>query len=274
MEVRPSTSISGSHVAIVVLAAALAGTGAYSIHEHRLAKRTADQSSQVAVSLDQTNAQVQQLTAKLNELSAAKPSPAVAAPVKSAVVHKQRTRTHMVRMEDGRWKKMQSQLDEQGKAIDATRQDLSTARTELQGSIARTHDELVVLQRKGERNYIEFDLNKAKQFESEGPVGIKLRKANTKHQYADLELLVDDKSLTKKHVNLYEPAVFYVADSEQPVELVINQITKDHIHGYVSAPKYRRSELAAMSQQQAGSGAGGDPNSNVPKPRQKLVAPK
>jgi small-conductance mechanosensitive channel len=265
MEGRATTSISGSHVAVVVLAAALAGTGAYSVHEHKLAKQTADQSAQVAASLDQTNAQVQQLTAKLNELAAPKPEPAIA--TKAAAVHKAKARTRMVRMEDGRWKKIQSQLDEQGKAIDATKQDLSNTRTELQGSIARTHDELVVLQKKGERNYVEFDLNKSKQFQSSGPIGLKLRKANQKHQFADLDLLVDDKSLTKKHVNLYEPAVFYAADSEQPVELVINQISKDHIHGYVSAPKYKRGELASMSQSVGQS-------DTTAKPRQKLDVPK
>ena len=80
-----------------------------------------------------------------------------------------------------------------------------------------------------------------------GPFGVRLRKANIKHQYADLELMVDDRSLSQKHVNLYQPVMFYMPDSRQPVELVINSITKDHIHGYVSAPKYRQSELASMS---------------------------
>jgi transcriptional regulator with PAS, ATPase and Fis domain len=253
----------GWHFAVVFLMAALAATGAYSFHQRKILKQSTDQTAQVAASLNQTNAQVQQLTAKLDELTAPKPAPVAVAPVR-----KHTARTRMVRMQDGRWKKMQTQLDAQGKAIDATRQDLSSTRTELQGSIARTHDELVVLEKKGEHNYVEFDLNKAKQFQAEGPIGIKLRKSNVKHQYADLELLVDDKSLTKKHVNLYEPATFYSADSEQPVQLVINQISKDHIHGYVSAPKYGRGELAAMSQQ----GSQSAPNP-VTKPRQKLTVP-
>ena len=262
MDEQPSRSGMGWHFAVVILMAALVATGAYSVHQHKLAKQSADRTAQVAASLDQTNAQVQQLTAKLNELTAPKPSPV---PAPAAAKHKA-ARTHMVRMEDGRWKKMQTQLDAQGKAIDETRQDLSNTRTELQGSIAKTHDELVVMEKKGERNYVEFDLNKAKQFQSEGPIGIKLRKSNVKHQYADLELLVDDKSLTKKHVNLYEPATFYASDSDQPVQLVINQISKDHIHGYVSSPKYGRGELAAMSQQSP-------QNTDASKPRQKLSVP-
>ncbi len=262
MDERSSRSGFGWQLAVVALVAALVAVGSYSVHQHKLAKQSADRTAQVAASLDRTNAQVQQLTAKLNELTAPKPAPAATA----AITKHKTPRTHMVRMEDGRWKKMQTQLDAQGKAINETREDLSNTRTELQGSIARTHDELVVLQKKGERNYVEFDLNKAKQFQSEGPIGIKLRKSNVKHQYADLELLVDDKSLTKKHVNLYEPATFFAADSDQPVQLVINAISKDHIHGYVSSPKYGRGELAAMSQQSS-------QNTDTSKPRQKLSVP-
>jgi hypothetical protein len=169
---------------------------------------------------------------------------------------------------DPRWQKMQTQLDAQGQAIESTRQELAGTRSDLQGSIARTHDELVALERKGERNYFEFDLDKSKNFRPEGPVSVSLRKANTKHQYADLELLVDDRQLSKKHLNLYEPAVFYPAGDRQPVELVINGITKDHIHGYISAAKYNAAEIAAT----AGDSSDTAPNSAL-KTRPRLVTP-
>ena len=74
---------------------------------------------------------------------------------------------------------------------------------------------------------------------------MKLRKANVKHQFADLDLIVDDRTLTQKHVNLYQPVMFSTPDSPQPVEVVINQIGKNHIHGYIAAPRYRQSELAS-----------------------------
>ena len=151
------------------------------------------------------------------------------------------------RIDDPRWKKVQGQLDEQGKQIDSTRQDLANTRTELQGSIATTHDQLVMLEKKGKRSYYEFDLNKSGQMQREGPVGVRLRKANTKHEYADLEMMVDDFKVSKKHVNIYEPVVFYSADRKVPVELVINSIGKNHIHGYVSEPKYKGAELEAMA---------------------------
>jgi hypothetical protein len=41
--------------------------------------------------------------------------------------------------------------------------------------------------------------------------------------------------------------MFYQPDTELPIQVVINDITKDHIHGYVSAPKYRKSELASTA---------------------------
>ena len=266
----PTASAHRSLAITATLATALLATAGYSVHEGRQVKQMAAQTAQVQTSLNSTNAALEQLTAKLNELTAPKVTTEAAKPARA-----RRQPANHSRLADARWKKMESQLDEQDQAIAATRQDLGNTRTELQGSIARTHDEIVVLQRKGERNYYEFDLDKQKRFLAEGPIGVRLRKANVKHQYADLELLVDDVSLTKKHVNLYEPAVFYAAESEHPVELVINKVSKNHIHGYVSAPKYRRSELAAMGQMPAATeGNTADAASNPPKQREHLAMPK
>ncbi len=183
------------------------------------------------------------------------------------------------RIDDPRWKKVQGQLDEQGKQIDSTRQDLANARTELQGSIATTHDQLVMLEKKGERSYYEFDLDKAGQMQREGPVAVRLRKANTKHEYADLEMMVDDFKVSKKHVNIYEPVVFYSGDRKVPVELVINGISKNHIHGYVSEPKYEGVELEAMAKASANNPAtdtSGGQTADAAKPspvRQRLEPP-
>jgi hypothetical protein len=276
--VPPSTQQAqklGGTAALVAVVATVLGAGAYSVHQHDLAKAAQDQNAAVIASLKTTNEQVEQLTAKLNELTA--PKPMVEAPVKHSAAVKTSTvhRSKAVaqhRPDDPRWKRVQEQLaaqgktlDEQGRIIDATRQDLTSAKTELGDSIARTHGELVVLQKKGERNYYEFNIDKSKQFSRVGPMGIKLRKSNEKHQYADLELMVDDRSLTKKHVNLYEPAMFYTSDSDQPVQVVINSVTKNHIRGYISESKYRPGQLSAMAQT---NGAQDE------KPRQKLSIPK
>jgi hypothetical protein len=243
--------ISRAHAALAVAALSIFGFGSYAVHEHHLASQATDQNAAISASLKSTNAQIEQLTAKLNDLTATKAVPIETAAPVAAKPHAAKTShrqvaARRVHRDDPRWKKVQSQLDEQNKAIASTQQDLSNARTELQGSIAKTHGELVVLQKKGERRYYEYDISKSKQFSPAGTMSVKLRKSNVKHQYADLDLLVDDRVVTKKHVNLYEPTMFFTGDNEQPIQVVINSITKDHIHGYVSEPKYQKSELATM----------------------------
>jgi hypothetical protein len=268
-----------SHGAVTGLALALLIVLVYGIHERSVAASSSAKSAAAAVELKDTRTQLSALSAKLDALvksqqmektgavnapvedppstvRSIKPAPSVAwiKPAPSVVMHP----TGQRQKPDPRWKKVQAQLDAQGRQIDSqskqldaqgkqiesTRQEIASTRTDLEGSIAKTHDELVVLQKKGERNYAEFDLDKSKNFHSEGPVGISLRKADKKHQFADLKLLVDDRELTKKHVNLYEPVIFYPSEERQAVELVINSITKDHVHGYISSPKYKASELA------------------------------
>jgi hypothetical protein len=280
-QVVTSLNPSRKFAAVAALsAAALLGVGGYAVHESRTAHTVGEQNTQLQASLSATNAQVQQLNSKLDSLAQsqaqaqAEQRPAQKPLAEGGASHATTRRVRRAK-DDPRFKKLQNQLDDQGRAIastrddiTSTRNDLSSARTELGNGLARNHDEIVVLQRKGERNYYEFDINKSKQFASEGPMAVKLRKANVKHQYADLDLMVNDHAVSKKHVNLLEPATFYAADSEQPVLVVINNITKDHIHGYVSAPKYGRTDLSAMEQ-----GATQNPGSTdttVAKPRQKL----
>jgi hypothetical protein len=230
-------------VALIILVCAVVVSLGFVVHEHGVAKQLSTQNSAMTASLQQTRGQLDDLNAKLSQLTAAQAAAEAAKAERSASGRHPRA----VRRDDPRWKKVQDELAEHQKAIESTQSDLADTRTELSGGIARTHEEVVALAKKGERNYYEFDLNKSKQFERKGPIGISLRKANAKHDYADLALLVDDATLTKKHVNMFEPVMFYSGESKQPVELVINQVTRDHIHGYVSTPKYKTSDLPALS---------------------------
>jgi uncharacterized coiled-coil protein SlyX len=281
-EEMPSNPSAATRFLIVIAVfLVLAGAVAYSFHERSVAEQLGAQNSEMSSALNATRDQISALTTKLNAMNTEQ-TPEKSSPSHPVIYHKPvAAASQHRRIDDSRWKKMQSQLDDQGKQIESTRQDLSTTRTELQGSIATTHEELVLLEKKGERSYYEFDLEKSGQFQHEGPVGIRLRKANTKHAYADLELLVDDFKLSKKHVNVYEPVVFYSGDRRLPVELVINGISKNHIHGYISEPKYKSADLEAMASSPANNqpiGANGDqpvPSNAKPSPeRRRLEHPK
>ena len=77
-----------------------------------------------------------------------------------------------------------------------------------------------------------------------GPVGLALRKSDTKHKSYNMDMLVEDSRLEKKSVNIYEPVWINLADRPQPVEIVVNFVGKNQVRGYISEPKYKRSELA------------------------------
>ena len=232
--------------AVAALLVVIVAVAAYAFHEHNVSQQLALQNSVVTSALTATRDQVSALTSRIDAISAERA--AAERPATAPVRHKPMTTASIhQRIEDWRSKKMQAQLDDQAKQIDATRHDLSNARTKLQGSIATTHHELVLLEKKGERSYYEFDIDRGGQFRREGPIGIRLQKANTKREYANLEMLVDDAKVQKKHVNICEPVQLYSADSRATVELVINAITKNHIHGYVSEPKYKGANLEAKA---------------------------
>lgn len=240
--------------AVAAIALLAAGIG-YTAHERHAAQKLDAQNQQLTAQLTSTHQQLSALAARVNAMAAAeaKPSPAVpvtpvAKPAPHPVAQRRRVVHHGPSGTELRFRKLQSQVDAQGQEIDAARADLASTRTDLTGSIARTHNELVKLEQRGQKNYFEFDLLKSRQYRREGPLSVRLKKANVKHQFADLMLIVDDRTLTQKHVNLYQPVSFYEPDLGQPIEVVINRISKNHIHGYVSAPKYTESELAASDQ--------------------------
>jgi outer membrane murein-binding lipoprotein Lpp len=212
-------------------------------------------------SITQLKTQMLSMSQQINERPAA-PSVAAASRIAGPPRTQPRSAASTV---DPRVTRMQSRLADQEKALNSTRDDLNhtredlqgkldstrddlsgslaSTRDELSGSIARTHEDLVALQKRGERNYYEFELTKSKEFRRVGPVSLSLRKANTKRKNYDLAMFVNDNQMQKKSVNLYEPVWINLEDRPQPVELIVNEIHKDQIRGYISEPKYKKSEL-------------------------------
>ena len=262
-------------LAVTLLVCATVFSLFYAFRERRDAQQLALSQQQMGSTLDQTRSQLDALNAQLSALSA-RPAAPSAKPIATQHIAKRRARPARIaraRAEDPRWKKVEGRLDEQQKLLASTQEDvqktradlqnnLTSTRDELNGSIAKTHDELVALEKRGERNYYEFDLTRSKQFQRVGPISLSLRKTNTKHENYTLMMLVEDMHLAKKNVNLYEPVVFYPADSTQPLQLVVNRIGKDAVHGYVSEPKYGKSDLTASKTANPGeassSGSGGN----------------
>jgi predicted nucleic acid-binding Zn-ribbon protein len=135
------------------------------------------------------------------------------------------------------------------KDIDATRTDLEATKTKLEraagdmgvmsGLIARNHDDLEELRRKGDRNYYEFSIQKSKSAQKVGPVQIALNKTDQKKNKYTITVLADDKSIEKKDKTSGEPVQFYVKGSARltPYEIVVFDVNKNQITGYLSTPK-------------------------------------
>lgn len=105
------------------------------------------------------------------------------------------------------------------------------------GLIATNSTELDALRSLGERNYFEFSITKAKRPSRVGDVSILLKKADPKKNRFTIELVADDKKVEKKDRNVNEPLQFYMAKARQPYEMVVNEVKKDQIVGYLAAPK-------------------------------------
>lgn len=121
--------------------------------------------------------------------------------------------------------------------LEDTKKNLGMARGELGTLIARNGEEIEQLRRLGERDYFEFTLDKKGGREKLGNVMVELRGTNAKKNNFSVALYVDDLRLEKKNRSVNEPIYFYTRSTRQPLELVINQVGKNKIVGYLSAPK-------------------------------------
>ena len=114
---------------------------------------------------------------------------------------------------------------------------LSGTKGELSGAIARTHDELVALAHRTDRDYFEFNLAKRHSQQKVGTVTVQLTRTDTKRNVFTVNLQFDDKPHVYRDKAMDEPVYFYVQGASSALELVVNKLGKDSIAGYVSTPK-------------------------------------
>src|SRR6266851_3289385 len=131
--------------------------------------------------------------------------------------------------------------------LDATREDLKMARSEMGTLIARNHDEIDQLRRLGERDYVEFTIVGKNKPQKVGNVTVELKGVNEKRNQVSIAMTVEDKRFEKKNRALNEPIFFYLSGTHIPEEIVINKVGKNTISGYVSIPKANSQSTTAAS---------------------------
>ena len=121
--------------------------------------------------------------------------------------------------------------------LNATREDLASSKRDLSSLIAHNATELADLRRRGEREYVEFDIRKAKQPGRVGDISVELKKTDVKRQKYDVVINADDSNILKKDRTANEPISFLVGRERVRYEFVVNYVDKDRIRGYLSTPK-------------------------------------
>jgi DNA repair exonuclease SbcCD ATPase subunit len=124
--------------------------------------------------------------------------------------------------------------------------DLKSTRGDLgvqSGLIATNATDLAALRKLGERNYFEFKIGKPKkkEFTKVSDIQIRLADADPKKNRFTLDVMADDKVTQKKDKSINEPLQFYTGRATQPYEIVINQVQKNVVVGYLATPKVQTS---------------------------------
>jgi hypothetical protein len=135
-----------------------------------------------------------------------------------------------------------------------TQADLAATKTQLtrvmgdagvmSGLIATNHGELEELKHKGDRNYYEFTLDKGAPAKNVGTIKLQLRKVDMKRSKFTLTVSSDDRNIEKKDKNIDEPIQFYSGKTPALFEIVVNNVDKKKVTGYLSTPKTSPAPIA------------------------------
>jgi hypothetical protein len=121
--------------------------------------------------------------------------------------------------------------------LDAAKNSIQMARSEMGTLIARNHDEIDQLRRMGTRDYFEFTVQRKGGATKVGAIQIELKDTNPKKNRYTINVLADDNSFEKKDRSVNEPIFFYTGGTRNALELVVNKVTKSTATGYLSIPK-------------------------------------
>jgi hypothetical protein len=142
--------------------------------------------------------------------------------------------------------------------VASTQADLAATKTQLtsvmgdagvmSGLIATNHNELEELKHRGDRNYYEFTLDKGAGAKNVGTIKLELKKLDNKRSKFTLVVSSDDRNIEKRDRTLDEPIQFYSGKTPALFEIVVNNIGKKTVTGYLSTPKSAPEPMPAPGQ--------------------------
>jgi chromosome segregation ATPase len=204
------------------------------------------QAHSLAAQLKQENARANQATQRLRtELSTKADAKAVnefREEATTKLMEVQQDATTKIGAVTGEVQVVRTDLNTTREELANSRKDIMNAAndiTQVRSEIARNAGELAELRRRGERDYIEFEMGKTKQFARVADIGIQLKKTDVKKQKYTVMIQAGDEAFEKKDRTANEPVTFLVGRDRLRYEFVVNSVDKDRIRGYLSTPKDR-----------------------------------
>lgn len=250
---------------LFVVAFALVGYLLYATYSERQDLRKAQEDANkktvaMAAELDKTNSRIADLKGQLDvtsqKLGLTEDELARARGLAQSVKSEQQKSDAQLRQQIGavqsdtttKFGQMATQLNGTQTDLNNTKADLEATKNAMQsmkgdlgvqsGLIARNHDEVEELKRLGERDIFEFTLNRsAKGPDHVGPIQVQLKKVDPKKYKYTVNVVADDKVIEKKDRTAGEPIQFYVRGVRAPYEIVVFDVSKDSVKGYLSTPK-------------------------------------
>jgi septal ring factor EnvC (AmiA/AmiB activator) len=118
--------------------------------------------------------------------------------------------------------------------LEHTRGDLGA----LKNGIATNSKEIQTLRDLGDRDIFEFALTKMGGSQRVGDIQLKLTRTDEKKSSFTVEIAADDKRVEKRDKTINEPVQFFVSSKPtQPYELIVNEVSRNGVKGYLSAPR-------------------------------------
>lgn len=152
---------------------------------------------------------------------------------------------------------VQSQLQQQ---IQSAREDAGKGISAVQQQVSTNADNLYALSNSLQRQEVRFEVAKGQTTELTPGISLNLGGTNVEHQrfHGYLWLLEDHRFVWLKDQNVNQSVQFYHKAGGAPYDLVVTDVSKDFVLGYLLIPKDQQSNLAAAPAQTTASNSAGN----------------
>ncbi|MDA0206668.1 MAG: hypothetical protein O2795_15130 [Acidobacteria bacterium] len=138
---------------------------------------------------------------------------------------------------------VQGELDQTRQSLNETADLLVSTQTDVDAISGRvgTHEAAIErLKMQGQRDVTQFQLPVAKERTKIESVHMRVKDIDFKKNRYTLEVMADDKVVTHKDRLLNQPVEFYVTGAAQPYEVVVTEIERNQVTGYLATPKFKQ----------------------------------